>query len=162
MSITRRHLAVILAVSLLAIGGALFSQYVGGLQPCELCLLQRWPYYLAIPLAGLGLALFKGGRGAQAVLALCALLFLADAGIAAYHVGVEQHWVQGPTACTGSAGSAKTIEELRAQIMAAQPVRCDEPQFALFGVTMAGWNVAATLFLAGIALRGLLADRKNP
>jgi len=159
MTSTRFHLTLVLALSLLAVGGALFSQYVGGLQPCELCLLQRWPYYAAIPLAALGVAA-GGGRAARIVLALCAVLFVIDAGLAFYHVGVEQRWFQGPTACTGATGAAKTIEELRAQIMAAQPVRCDEPQWTLFGISMAGWNVAATLFLAGISLRGFFSDRK--
>lgn len=160
MTPSRHHLSVILALSILVIGGALFSQYVGGLRPCELCLLQRWPYYAAIPLAAAGVA--AGRRAGRAALVLCALLFVADAGLAFYHVGVEYRWFPGPDTCTGGAGKAMTIEALRAQILAARPIRCDEPQWSLFGVTLAGWNLVAALFLTGLSLRGLLSDRNHP
>jgi disulfide bond formation protein DsbB len=83
---------------------------------------------------------------------LLLLLFIASTVLAFYHVGVEQHWFAGPTACTGSGPVAKTLEELQAQLMGTQPVRCDEPQFSLFGVTLAGANLLASVVMAGLAL----------
>jgi disulfide bond formation protein DsbB len=144
----------LLLASALVVGGALFSQYVGGLQPCELCLYQRWPYYAMIALAALALA--AGGRAAASWLAAAgALLFAAGAVLAFYHVGVEHKWFAGPTACTGSLAAANSVEALKAQIMGLQPVRCDEPQWSLFGVTLAGWNLLASLGLAGFCLLAL-------
>ena len=143
------------------IGGALLFQYVGGLAPCELCLLERWPYYIGVPVTVL--ALWAGGRPALAVglVAIVLLLYLGSSGLALYHVGVEQHWWQGPTACTASS-AAKTLEELRAQLMAQQPVLCDQPQWSLFGISLAGWNFLASVVLALLslaALRGAMGRR---
>lgn len=143
---------LILLVSVAMVGGALFFQYVGGLAPCELCLFERRPYYAAILLALIALA--AGGRGTMALVlvVLCGLLFLADAGLAFYHVGVEQHWFSGPTACTGRAARATTIEQLKVQIMRQQTVRCDVVQWSLFGISLAGFNLLASLALAGFCL----------
>ena len=90
---------------------------------------------------------------------LAAAAFLIGAGIAAYHVGVEQYWWAGTEACTGAAtGSARSVDELRAQIMTAPTARCDEIAWSLFGVSMAGYNFLFSLVLAGFAA---LAARAN-
>jgi disulfide bond formation protein DsbB len=160
--LTRRSAtSLALLGSLAVIGGALFSQYVGGLTPCELCLLERWPYYVAIPL--LVIALARGARGSLALglIVLVALLFLASSGLAFYHVGVEQHWFAGPTACTGTGGTAHTVEELKAQLMNQQPVRCDEVPWSLFHISLAGWNLVASLVLAALSLYALQARSRK-
>jgi disulfide bond formation protein DsbB len=153
----RVFVALLLAASAAIVGAALLSQYVGGLVPCELCLYQRWPYYAAI--VATAIALLSGGDGAmRGVIMLCALLFAASTALAFYHVGVEQHWFAGPTACTGSITGATSIEALKAQLLARQPVSCDTPAWRLFGVSMAGWNVLASVLIAatctGVAIRG--------
>src|ERR1700681_4034168 len=108
----RVFVAVLLAASAAIVGGALLSQYVGGLEPCELCLYQRWPYYAAI--VATGVALLSGGdRAMGAVIALCVLLFVASTVLAFYHVGVEHHWFAGPSACTGSITGASSVEALK-------------------------------------------------
>src|SRR6266851_2198929 len=85
------------------------------------------------------------------------LLILIAAGLAFYHVGVEQHWFAGPDACTGASAATGSIEEFRARLMAQQPVRCDEPQWALFGVSLAGWNLLASAALVIFCLLALRA-----
>ena len=129
------------------VGAVLLSQYVGGLVPCELCLAERWPYYIVLALNLLAL-LARNPRATTAVLALTALAFLVSAGLGAYHVGVEQHWIAGPTACTGGdTGGAKSIEDLEKMLLQQQPVRCDEVQWSLFGVSLAGWNFVVSVIL---------------
>ncbi len=153
MSGTRRFPLLLLAASIAVVGAAWASQLWGGLQPCELCLYERWPYYAVI--AASALALLAGKRRVTTTaLAFAALVFLAGAGLAFYHVGVEQHWFAGPSACTGG-GPANSIEELRRRLLAQQPVACDQPQWSLFGVTLAGWNLLASLLLAAGALWAL-------
>ncbi|HEX9490070.1 MAG TPA: disulfide bond formation protein B [Stellaceae bacterium] len=154
---------LILIASTALVGGALLFQYVGGLQPCELCLYQRWPHYIVIVLSALALA--AGRRRITAVVtAIAALAFLVGAGLAVYHVGVEQHWFAGPGACTGVSAAAGSIEDFRARLMAQQPVRCDEPQWALFGVSLAGWNLLASVALVIFCLFALRsrALRRRP
>jgi disulfide bond formation protein DsbB len=83
---------------------------------------------------------------------LLALVFAAGTALAFYHVGVELHWFAGPSACTASAGTPSTLEALKAQLLHQQPVRCDEPAWALFGISLAGWNLLASLAMVGICL----------
>jgi disulfide bond formation protein DsbB len=142
---TRVFAGFVLLVGTAVLGTALISQYRGGLIPCELCLLQRWPWAAAI-VAAIVVVLV----GSRTALPLAALLFGAifavSAAFASYHVGVEQHWFAGPSTCTASgAGHAKTIEEMRELILKSAPVQCDQVQWSLFGVSMAGWNLVGSL-----------------
>jgi disulfide bond formation protein DsbB len=157
MTTPRLVLLAALAASIAVAGGALLLQYVGGLQPCELCLAERWPYYGAIPVAAVALA--TGARGAPWWVGLLALIFLGSAGLAAYHVGVEQHWIAGPTACTGGASGAKTAEELMKFLQQQQSVRCDEVQWSLAGLSLAGWNLVTSLALLALTAFGFVRAR---
>ncbi|HUN46915.1 MAG TPA: disulfide bond formation protein B [Stellaceae bacterium] len=136
------------------VGAALLSEHVGGLVPCELCLAERWPYYIILAL-NLIAVLVGNLRLSRLILSLSAIVFLVSAGLGAYHVGVEQHWIVGPTACTGGeTGGAKSIEDLQKMLLQQQPVRCDEVQWSLFGISLAGWN-----FLISLALLAFTASR---
>ena len=156
--LARLVLLGLFAASVTALGSALTSQYVGGLAPCVLCLYQRAAYAAVIMIsgAGLGLAFSPAPKieWVRGLIALCGLALLIGAGIAAFHVGVEQHWWAGTESCGAGAGTAKTVEELRAQLMAAPITRCDEVAWSLFGISMAGYNVIASLALAGFAFAG--------
>ena len=139
-----RFPAFVLAASAAVLGGAFISQYWGGLAPCELCLLQRWPWTAAIIISFI--ATTVGGRSALPWVALLlAAVFAVGSAIAFYHVGVEKHWFTGPNACTGVATAADTVEALKARILGQMPVRCDEPAWSLWGISLAGWNLLASL-----------------
>ncbi len=153
----RAALPLVLVGSIAAVAIALMSQYVGGLAPCELCLLERWPYYIGIPVAALALAARRQRTVAAAAIAVVALIFLASTGLGFYHVGVERQWFQGPTACTSPTTGVQTLDQLRAQLMNQKVVRCDVPQWSFFGVTLAGLNFLASLVLALLALTALKA-----
>lgn len=148
-----------LSLALLALGSAgvlsaaFFFQYVLGYQPCALCIYQRWPYAVVVALGLVGYAARRllAGGGTASLLVLCALALAVDSGVAVYHVGVEQHWWAGTASCGGTAAAADSLDALRAQIMAAAIVRCDEPAWTLFGVSMAGYNVLLAAGLAGYA-----------
>jgi disulfide bond formation protein DsbB len=146
--------ALLLLASGTVVGIALLFQYGGGLAPCELCLYERWPYYAAVTVAMIGI--LSGSNAAmRAVLGFGTLLFLAGAALSFYHVGVEHHWFQGPTACTGGGAGADSIEALKAQLLGRQPVNCDEPAWTLFGVSLAGLNLLASVFLAAFCIAAL-------
>jgi disulfide bond formation protein DsbB len=145
---TRQFAGAVLIASVAVLGAALLSQYWGGLAPCELCLLERWPWWVAIAIAAI--AWLIGDRLALPVPAIVlAIVFLVGAGIAFYHVGVEQHWFAGPAACTASDGGATSVDALRAQLLGKQPVMCDQAQWSLFGISLAGWNLLASMAMAG-------------
>ncbi|KAA5598296.1 disulfide bond formation protein B [Blastochloris sulfoviridis] len=152
---------VVLAVGGGAIAAAWALELIAGLAPCSLCLTQRIPYYVALPLAA---AVAAGGRLRlpsgllRAGAALVALAMLAAAGIAAYHAGVEWRWWPGPADCSG--GDIKpfgSVENLMAQMQTAKVVRCDEPALVVFGLSLAGWNALLSLALAAVAAWGAAA-----
>ncbi|MGB8274019.1 MAG: disulfide bond formation protein B [Alphaproteobacteria bacterium] len=146
---------VVLSASAAVLSGAFAFQYVGGYLPCILCLYQRFPYAIAIALSIVALMLASrgGGSGAAARLLVyaCGVLFVIGAGIAFFHVGVEQHWWTGTAECSGSASGAGSVAELEAMIKTAPVVRCDQVAWSLFGISMAGYNVPISLALAAFA-----------
>jgi disulfide bond formation protein DsbB len=143
----RQPLIVILVATIAVLGGALVSQYWGGLRPCELCLMERWPYYAAIAIAVLALAMPAPGWPRMALL-LLTLVFVASAALGFYHVGVEQHWFQGPTACTSSSRVPQTLAELKQMLAHAQAVMCDQVQWSVGGISLAGWNFIVSALIA--------------
>src|SRR5712692_3709834 len=110
-ALTRTFPAFVLVASAVVLGAALLSQYWGGLAPCELCLLQRWPWAAAIAISLA--ALIAGSRAALP-------------------------WV------------ALTLADMKRQILGTAPVLCDRVQWSLFGVSLAGWNLFASLGMAAI------------
>jgi disulfide bond formation protein DsbB len=151
-----RARAIALALPLALIAGALGSQYVGGLYPCEMCLWQRWPHYAAIALAAL--AFVAPGRGARAALvALAAVGIAASGAIGAFHAGVEYGWWEGVTACTSrvDAGGGDFLEAL----LNAPLIRCDRAPWTLAGISLAGYN--AILSLGGALVIAMLLGRSR-
>lgn len=144
--------AALLGATVAILGTALASQYLGGLKPCQLCLWQRYPYAVVIGLAGAGFGLARvPGMPLRLLAALAGLIALAlvtDAGIAAFHVGVEQHWWKGLAGCTGETGAATTAADLARQLKATAVTRCDEVAWSFLGISMAGYNFLAAGALA--------------
>ncbi len=140
-----------LGVPLALLGGALLSEYVGKLYPCEMCWWQRYPHGVAILLA-LGALLSPPPAPRTRVLTVLAALAIAISGaIGVFHAGVEYRFWEGLTTCTSS--GATSLED----ILAVPLVRCDQVQWSLLGVSMAGWN--AIFSLSAAAVITLLAAR---
>ena len=161
MRLTIRAFAgFVLAVSSVVLGTALLSQYWGGLAPCELCILQRWPWAVAIVISLV--AVLVGDRPAlRPVAFILGVVFAVGVVFAFYHVGVEQHWFAGPTACTARSGGAMSLEEMKRQILGTAPVMCDRPAWTLFGVSMAGLNLLASLIMVVMCFAGFLHSRRG-
>ena len=150
-------LATGVAVAALCI--AWIAQYGFGLAPCELCYWQRYGYWAAIGIGVVAIFSPAGSALRRVLLWLLALAFLATAGIALFHVGVEQKWWQGLATCSGDLGGAVSTQDILSAIENAPIVRCDEPAFVLFGISMAGYNLILALALALFTLRGALRSR---
>ena len=142
-----------LGVPLALLGGALLSEYVGKLYPCEMCWWQRYPHGVAILLA-LGAVLSPLSAPRTRVLTVLAALAIAVSGaIGLFHAGVEYKWWEGLTTCT--AGGAMSLED----IMAVPLIRCDQVQWSLAGISLAGFN--ALFSLGGALLIVVLARRRR-
>jgi disulfide bond formation protein DsbB len=151
-----RVIALLLPLALL--GGALGSQYIGGLHPCEMCYWQRWPHGAAIILALLAFTGPAESNRSRALTLLAALAIAISGAIGVYHAGVEAKIFEGFTQCTATGqglSPAELLQEIRHQPL----VRCDEVQFRFLGISLAGWN--AILSLGGAALILLLTLRSK-
>jgi len=137
--------ALLIALASVAVLLTVFGlQHLAGAAPCPLCLWQRWPY---VALIAIGLVGWRWRP--RPMLGLAALVLLGSAGLAGYHVGIEQGWFALPAGCA-AAGQASTIEELR-QLLAEAPPTCDQVGFTLLGLSLATWNVVTSLALAAYA-----------
>lgn len=152
---------VVLAVSVATLAGAWAFQLIGGLDPCPMCLVQRWAYYAVIPVCLAILYLRRGSvdsAASRAALGLCGLAILAGGAYGAYHAGVEWKWWPGPTTCTGGgdfSGDSSGLPDLTKPPV----VPCDEAAWRLFGLSLAGYNVLISLAL--VALCGWALKRKS-
>jgi disulfide bond formation protein DsbB len=142
-----RALALLLPAALMA--GALGSQYIGHLYPCEMCHWQRWGHYAAIAFALLAI-LTRNSAASRPLVLLAAIGILSSGLIGAFHAGVEYHWWQGFTTCSAP-GSGSF-----ADIMNAPLIRCDQAQWTLFGISLAGFNaiisIGGALTIFGLCL----------
>ena len=140
-----------LAIGLACLGVLAFAyigQYGFGLEPCILCLYERIPYALAAGVALLT-AVLPLNLSARAVLVgLCGVIFLGGAGLAFYHVGVEEHWWAAITGCGGQPATDFTVEDLQASLQRPALKSCDQVDWRLFGISLAGYNVILSMVLA--------------
>jgi disulfide bond formation protein DsbB len=146
---------VALAVPAGLLAGAYVSQYGFGLYPCEMCLWQRWPHFAALGLAALAFV----AKPARLWTAAAAIAVLASGAIGAFHAGVEYKWWRGITSCARIVPSEPGASPLEA-IMNTPMVSCDEPQWTLFGISLAGFNFLLSA-LGGVAVLYLLLRKER-
>jgi disulfide bond formation protein DsbB len=149
-------------IALLAAAAPLFAMATerwGGLNPCLLCLWQRWPYWVAAALALLALVLPR-----RIMLALAGLAVLASGGFAFVHLGVEAKWWPSPLpGCMApNAAPGQSVEEMMRSLAPKPAKPCDEPTYLLPGlpVSMAGMNLAYAVALGGLSFWA--AARRRP
>ena len=141
---------VALLVPAVLMAGALGAQFIGHLYPCDMCHWQRWPHYAAIAIALVAFVM-KGPPRAVFV-ALAALAVLTSGAIGVYHAGVEYHWWEGMTACSSTAAGTTLKDILRAPL-----IRCDQAQWTLGGISLAGFNAIFSL-IGGTAVLMMLRN----
>jgi disulfide bond formation protein DsbB len=145
----------------IALGIAIASEHLAGLVPCALCLVERWPYRIAIVL-GLAAAVLPP-KAARIVLGLLALTVLTGAAFAAIHVGVELHWWPSPLPeCAAPTFSGGSIAERLAHMPATPAKPCDDPTYLIPGLpfSMAAMNLIFACLL--MAAAGWIVIRRPP
>jgi len=158
--------AAISVVGLLTICGFFFFQYVLGYPPCPLCLEQRDAFYVSVPLAALLWLGVNHGASSKVIIAgfvVITLAMLWNTGLSAYHAGVEWKLWPGPTDCSGPINSLGSASNMLNRLQDIRIVRCDEAAWRFLGISLAGYDVLVSLFLATIAAWGANAAlaRKN-
>jgi disulfide bond formation protein DsbB len=153
---------IVAAVGALTIAGAWFFELVIKLKPCPMCLEQRWPYYIGIPLAlVVALAARKAPRTiVVGGLVVLAALMLWGTYLGAFHAGVEWGIWTGPQECSG-APQLGPPGDLMKRLQTINITRCDEAAWRFLGLSLAGYNALITLALAAVALLGAKAALKK-
>lgn len=154
---------VILVASIGALASALTAEHVFDVEPCALCLYQRIPYGVTGALAAFAIVLSVRRRSPRWLVIACGVVFLIGAALAFYHVGVQQHWWASVTACGGQLSTGANVTDLASQLAGPQPKACDEVDWSLFGVSMAGYNslISMALGVAAIAAGWYLGKERG-
>ncbi len=141
-----------------AIIGALVFEHVFRYEPCELCYLQRKPWYFLISF-GLLLTFFASKGEEKMVrwgLLLAGVILVGETALAAWHAGIEWKWWPGPASCSGVTSLTGALPDLTRRV-----VLCDEAPVRFLGLSFAGWNVIVSLTTAVVAFWGATARRNR-
>ena len=158
-------LHIIFIITLCFLAGLFMAwgfQYIGGYEPCDLCYLQRWPYYGLISIGALLLFSEKKlhfiDKYPRMLLSLFMLIAIVSAGLGLYHAGVEWGFWQGPTSCSGGGGlnvNDIQFEMVLSDLETTRIVPCDKAAFRFLGLSFAGYNAVLSLCMAVYAALGL-------
>ena len=154
-----RFLQFIMVLSCIALGIAFAAQYAFGKAPCELCLIQRLPYFGVIIFGFF--ALFIGEWYRRGVAYLFCLIFVLGSFVAFYHVGVESHWWNAVTTCADAKLLPINLEELRNTLSNPIPKACDKRDWMFFGISAATYNTIISAFLAYFCLLGAAKCKRS-
>ena len=136
---------LLIVISLIAILSALIAEYVYGLQPCELCLKQRHPYYLIIAIVLL--IFFIPNLYKLMMYVLVQLGTMYGIFYSVWHVGVENKLLKGPAGCSSGLSKSSNTADLKEQIFNKQVISCDEVVWSFFGISAASLNTIVLLFI---------------
>ena len=154
----RTVLNLILLFSIFALIAAYFIQYVLGYEPCNLCLIERIPYFLIIIVITSSF-LFK--KYEKIHLALLSLIFILASLISFYHVGIEQGFIEESLVCDlSSKNNYLTTEELLSELKE-KKLSCKDVDFRVFGLSLATINTMFSLILSFILVKLFLNYEKN-
>ncbi len=156
-----RHVLWLLALASLFAIVVAWGYQMAGYLPCELCLKQRIPYYVNLPLSLLALwTLHKGYRGVTILLFLViAVLFAYGCGIGVYQAGAQWGFWKGPDECSGGAMSLDA-SSLANTLKHVQVISCTEITWTFLGLSFAAWNAIASAVLTLLTLLGLRLNRR--
>ncbi len=147
----------ILFVSTFSLTAAFVAEGLLGIEPCRLCIYQRYPFAFALALSLIGLVLRHKHKIVIPLLVLCTLFFFSNSAIATYHTGVQQEWwASAVEGCTVTFESETSTKSLLENIMSAPMGNCEDIswQDPFLGLSMANYNI---ILCFGMALFCLLA-----
>ena len=154
----KNTLNIILIISAVALSSVYFIENVLGYKPCNLCLIERWPYIIAIILILTNLIISKLEK---IILIKLSIIFAAATILSFYHVGIEQGFFEESSVCTSnneinSSNKEDIIKELQKEV-----VSCKNVEFIFFGLSLATINVIISFFLSAITFKLFINYEKN-
>ena len=148
----------ILAFSILSLSTAYFIQYVLGHKPCNLCIIERIPYIVAVILISL---IFILNRYQKIISSLILILFIFGAVVSFYHFGIEQGFFSESLVCDLGNSQPLNKEELLNQLKKTKIVSCKDVTFRFLGLSLATINTVISLILSCIIIKVIKNYGKN-
>ena len=134
----------IFLVSIIALVSAFFIEYVLGHQPCNLCVLERIPYLLAIIVLLLN---YKFIQFEKFFMLLLTIIFLTGTALSLYHLGIEQGFIQESLVCDIKNGSNLLSKEEILKQLQEKNVSCKDVTFKIFGLSLTSYNILISLLI---------------
>ena len=151
-------LNLVLFVSFVALLSAFFIEYVLGHQPCNLCILERIPYVIAIVIILLN---YKFSQFEKIFLVLLIIVFLTATILSVYHFGIEQGFIEESLVCDLKNGSEATSKEEILKQLQEQKVSCKDVTFKIFGLSLTTYNIVISILITINALKIYLNYAKS-
>lgn len=154
---------LVLVIALATILAAWGFELIGGYVPCPLCLKQRIPYYVGIPLAALAMWVAAVGRiwTGRVLLFVFAVVMAYGCYLGVYQAGAEWGFWSGPTDCAPADTMIRDAGSLLNTLQTTRIASCTDPAIRIFSLSFAGWNAIVSFVLAAIGLSGALCVRSK-
>jgi len=144
--------------SIFALFAAYFIQYILEHQPCNLCLIERIPYFFSIII--ISICLFTK-KYEKLTLIVLSLVFFSATLIAFYHFGIEQGFIKESLVCDLNNEIDNLTKKALLNQLKEMPVSCKEVTFKVFGLSLATLNIFITLIFGVITMKLFLTYDKN-
>ena len=138
----------IFLISFIALISAYFIEYILGHQPCNLCVYERIPYFLAILIV---LINYKYNKLEKYLIISLAIIFLIATILSLYHLGIEQGFIQESLLCDLEKGANIVDKDEILKQLQQKSISCKDVTFKIFGLSLTNYNIIISLLL-GIGL----------
>jgi disulfide bond formation protein DsbB len=135
---------LILLISIIALISAFFIEYILGHQPCNLCILERIPYFLAIIVILLN---YKFIEFEKFFILFLTIIFLFGTVLSLYHLGIEQGLIQESLVCDLKSGSNLLSKEEILKQLQEKSVSCKDVTFKIFGLSLTSYNILISILI---------------
>ena len=149
---------IIFLLSIFALISAYFIEYILGHQPCNLCLLERIPYFFAIILVLLN---FKFSQFKKIFIFLLVIVFFVASLLSLYHLGIEQGLIQESLVCDLQSGSTMLSKEEILKQLQQKSVNCKDVTFKIFGLSLTTFNILISFLLTAFLTKMYFEYGKN-
>ena len=136
---------LIFLVSIIALVSAFFIEYILGHQACNLCILERIPYLLAVILILLN---YKFNQFEKFFILLLVIVFLFGTILSLYHLGIEQGFIQESLVCDLKSGSNLLSKEEILKQLQEKDISCKDVTFKIFGLSLTSYNILISLLIS--------------
>ena len=134
----------IFLISCIALLSAYFIEYILGYQPCNLCLYERVPYFLAILIL---LVNFKYNKLEKHFIFFLIIIFFIATLLSLYHLGIEQGLIEESLLCNLEKGKNIIDKNEILKQLQQKNISCKDVAFKIFGLSLTSFNIIISLLL---------------